>query len=55
MDNNSIDSRGDGIGYTQQVGAPVAGEGRMPETPGFRGTTTISSAPPRRICDGVES
>ena len=54
MDNNSSDGRGYGVEYTQQVGAPVAGEGQMPEMSGFRGTTTTSSAPPRRICDGVQ-
>ena len=26
----------------------------MPEIPGFRGTTTTSSAPPTLFCDGVE-
>ena len=50
----SSDGREDGVEYTQQVGAPVAGEGRMLEMPGFRSTTTTSSAPPRWICDGVE-
>ena len=50
MGNSSSDGGGDGVEYTHQAGAPVAGEG----TPGFRGTTTSSSAPPRWICDGVE-
>ena len=54
MDNNSSDGRRDGVEYTQQVGTPVAGEGRMPEMPGLRATTPTSSDPPRRIGDGVE-